>query len=283
MSNRTQVLLINSKQRIAGTPYDFQVNINDGLLKCAKGEQMRVTMAEATINRSWYSIQDGENDFIIRDSDNNDTTITFPTAYYTAIDVRTTLQGLMPTWSITYDRKTNKFTFTRPADSKTFYKFIFSNTLNEVLGFGETEQPTFTIANPTVTSTNPIRVNAENAIFIHSNLPKSKMSCLDNHNLTNKAFKESTLLAKIPIETPPFDNIVYNMNSPIFSYTISASDIYNIRFWITDENERVLKLPFDWSCTLLVEHSQANKTDSVKDIKDLLSLMVLSNEKILSA
>ncbi len=281
MSNITQVVFINSKQRISGTPYDFHINLNDGLLKAAKGEYMKITLAEATINRSWYSIQQGDDRFIIRDN-TGDTTITFPTTYYTAIDIRSTLQSLMPNWTISYDRRTNKFTFTRPIDAKTCYKFIFSNTLYEVLGFAENEQPNFTIASPTITSTNPIRANAENAVFIHTNLPRGKMSSLDNHNLTNKTFRESTIFAKIPIETAPFDNIVYSMNTDIFSYKLNAIDINNIRFWITDENERVLKLPFDWSCTVLIEHIPLNEQDSVKDIKDLLSLMVLSSKNIVS-
>jgi hypothetical protein len=282
MSNRTQVVFINSKQRVSGSSYDFHINLNDGLLKAGKDEYMRITLAEATINRSWYSIQEGDNSFIIRDN-TTDITITLPTAYYTAIDIRSTLQGLMPSWLITYDRRTNKFTFTRPTDNKTYYKFVFSNTLNEMLGFSEDEEPTFTVATPTITSSNPVRVNAENAVFIHTDLPRGKMSSLDNHSLTRRNFKESTIFASIPIQCAPFDNIVYSMNSSIYSYSVVAQDINNIRVWITDENERVLKLPFDFSFVLLVvEHIPKSKQDSVKDIKDLLSLMVLSNENILS-
>ena len=282
MAKRTQVLFINSKQRVAGTPYDFYVNLNDGLLKADKGMYIKMTLAECTINRSWYSIQDGANSFIVRDNNNNDTIITFPVAYYNALDVRTTLRELLVGWTVYYERTTNKFTFTRPINGTTSYKFIFSNQLSEVLGFAQNEEPTFTISSPTITSTIPIRVNAENAVFIHSNLPRAKLSSIDNHNLINKNFKESTVLASIPIESAPFDNIVYSMNVPLFSYDINAIDIHSIRFWITDENENVLQLPYDFSMTFLIEHLPIQKNDPIQNIEDYLKLMVLSNENIIS-
>jgi len=281
MAKRNQVVFINSKQRVSGTPYDFYVTFNDGLLKADKNTFMKITLAEATINRSWYSIQEGTNTFILRG--NSDVVIEFPIAYYNALDVRATLQQILPSgWLVSYERKTNKFTFTRPVDGVASYKFIFSNQLSEVLGFEESEEPTMTLASPLVVSTNPIRVNAENAVFIHSNLPRGKMSSIDNHNIVNNNFKESTVFAKIPINVQPFDNIVYEMNAPVFSYTLNT-DVHSVRFWITDENENVLKLPYDFSMTLMIEHMLIQKDDPLKNIEDYIKLMVLSNDKIISS
>lgn len=284
MLKRRQLIFINSKQRMTGTPYDFNINFNDGLLKADRGGYMRLTVQEATINRSWYSIQEGANSFQIVDNNNNITTITFPVAYYNAIDIRSTLSGLLPAgWSITYDRKTNKFTITRGNDSTTWYKFVFSNSLYEILGFRLGEQPMFTQAVKSVVSSVPIRVNEENAVCIHTNLPRTKFSGVDNHNTTNKNFKESTVLLKVPIQAAPYDNIVYMMQSPAFVYDLTADNISTVRVWLTDENEKELQVPYDWSMTWLVEFLPFEKQDPMNDIKDYLKLMILSNEKLISS
>jgi hypothetical protein len=275
---------MNSKQRVSGSPYDYIVNFNDGLLKAEKGGFMRLTVVEDTINRSWYSIQEGANSFNVVDNFGNVTTITLPIAYYNAIDVRSTLSGLLPSgWSVTYDRKTNKFTFTRGNDSTLSYKFVFTNNLYEVLGFRLGEEPTFTIANPSVVSTLPIRVNEENAVCIHTNLPQRKFSSIDNHDTVNKNFKESTLLAKIPILAPPFDNIVYQVSTPTFVYDLTADNISTVRVWVTDENEKPLQLPYDWSMTFQIEYLPLNSQDPINDVRDYLRLMILSNEKLISS
>lgn len=284
MPNRSQLVFISSKQRISGNPYEFVINFNDSLLRAEKGNFMRLTVQEATINRSWYSIQEGANSFHLVDNFNNVTVITFPVAYYSALDIRSTLQGLMPSgWAINYERKTNKFSFTRGFDSTPSYKFVFFNNLSEVLGFRQNEQPTFTQANRTIISTLPIRVNEENAVVIHTDLPKSKFSTMDNHDTNNRSFKESTILCKIPIQAPPFDNVVYHVQANEFVYDLTAANISTVRVWVTDENDRVLQLPYDWSMTWKVEHlPMGNGRDALEDMRDYLKLMLLSNEKIMS-
>lgn len=280
-----QLVFINSRNRVSGTPYEFILDFNNGLLKCEKNSLMRLTVQEATINRSWYSVQAGQNTFNIVDNNNATTVITLPPAYYNAIDIRTTLSGLLPSgWSVLYDRKTNKFSFTRPNDGIPFYKFIFKDNLSDVLGFTQTEQPTFTTSTQTIESTKPVRVNEENALCIHTDLGRSKNSSVDNHNPNYKSFRESTLLCKIPITCPPFDNIVYNDQSSLFQFDLTAPNITSIRVWITDENDRVIQLPYDWSMIWRIEHINKNDAnrDAIEDIRDYLKLIVLSNEKLIS-
>ena len=205
-------------------------------------------------------------------------------SYYNALDVRTTLSGLLPSgWSVLYDKKTNKFTFVRANTLTTWYKFVFNNSLYEVLGFNEGEQPIFTIAAPTVVSTVPIRVSEENAVIIHTDIARRKFSSIDNHDTVNKNFKEATILAKIPIEAPPYDNIIYHIQEPIFMYDLTADSLTTVRVWITDENERKLQLPFDWSMALKFDFiPNASNNDPIMEVRDLLKLMVLSSKKIMS-
>jgi hypothetical protein len=285
MENRSQIVFINSKQRLSGTPYDYIINFNDGLLKADKKGYMQLTVVEATINRSWYSIQEGANSFNILDKNDNVTTITFPVAYYNAIDLRSALVGLMPTgWEVTYDRKTNKFRFRYTnMQQGDMFKFVFSNSLNEVLGFHDGESPFVTIDNDTIVSSVPIRVSEENAVVIHTDLPRRKFSSIDNHDKNNKSFKEATVLAKIPIEVQPFDNIVYVMSSPTFVYDLTANSISTVRVWVTDENDRKLILPHDWSMTVKIEFKKYDdNSDPMLDVRDYLKLMVLSDKNIIS-
>jgi hypothetical protein len=283
MTTRRQLVFVNSKQRISGNAYDFIINFNDGVLKAQKGGFMRLTLEEATINRSWYSIQEGANSFKLIDNYGNITVITFPIAYYNAIDVRSTLSGLLPSgWSVIYDRKTNKYTITRGSDSTPSYKFVFTNSLYEVLGFKKGEEPTFTIASPYVVSTVPIRVNEENAVCIHTNLPRRKYSAIDNGDSSNNNFKESSILAKIPIQCAPFDNVIYQVNSPVYVYDLTADNISTVRVWLTDENEKPLIVPYDWSMTWSVEFVPIDEANPLNDIKDYMRFMILSNERLLS-
>jgi len=277
----TTLIFINSKNRVSGTPYDFYINFNNELIKAPKGHYIQLSVEQVNINRSWYSIQSGYNTFSITDNLGGNTIITIPIGYYNASDIRTTLQSLMPTWTITYDKKLNKFTFTSPSFTGgiTWRKFVFTTSaVSDLLGFGSTETPQFTSGVPSIVSTNPIKVNIDNSVYVRTNLPRQKYSALDNINAT---IMESDILCALPIQSPPFDNVVYTKNnSANFEYNILAGSIHSMRIYLTNELGIPLQVPYDWTMTLGIEYLPFEVDDAtpvLESIRDMIRLFMLNN------
>ena len=276
MANRTQLLHINSLNRSSGYPYDFYVNINDGLVKADKGEYLTLTIIDTCINRSWYTIDSTNNTFVVTVL-SVPTIITIPTGYYDVNQLRYELSLLLVGWTITYSATTNCYTFT-PPNTGNIYTFSFSNLCCNLLGFNITSTPSGTYSIP-FTSYNPVKVNRENSVVVHCDVPKKAMSCVDN--FSGQAFQESDIIVDIPIQVAPFDNAVYlNNGNDNFKYYLAGKQLHSMRFWITDENNRVLQVPYDWTICLKVEFLKDEDIeikDSVNQIKDYLKLIVLND------
>lgn len=273
------VIFLNSKNRISGNPYDYYINFNNELIKAPKGHYIQFSVLQASINRSWYSIQEGYNTFQITNDTGSAQTITIPVGYYNAIDLRVQLQTTLPTWTITYDKKLNKFTFTAPNTwaGIAWRKFIFTNSsMSDLFGFDQSETPTFTEANPVVVSSKPVKVNEDQAILIHTNLPRQKFSALDN---TTKDILESDVLCALPINSAPFDNVIYTRNSiDDFTYNVLAPVVHGMRIFITNEQNTPLILPYNWTLTLTVKYIpyDTNETNGIlRDLRDYAKLLLL--------
>lgn len=281
----TTLIFVNSKNRISGTPWDFNINFNDELIKAPKGHYIQLNVEQVSINRSWYSIQDGYNTFRIDNGGGNFQTITIPVGYYNAFELRAILQQLLPTWTFTYDKKVNKFTYTAPAGAGNWVgiterKFIFSNSsISDMFGFDLTETPTFTQASLTVVSSKPIKVNEDQSIIIHTNLPRQKMSALDN--TYGQTIIESDILCAIPILSAPFDNVVFTRNNTgDFSYNVLAPVVHGLRIYVTNEQNTFLKVPYDWIMILSIKYVpyETNETTSlIRDLRDYARLLLLQN------
>lgn len=277
------IIYINSKNRISGSPWDFTINFNDNLIKAPKGCYIRLTVQQVSINRSWYSIQSGYNTFQITDNLGGNQTITIPIGYYNATDLRTQLQSQLTTWTITYDKKLNKYTFTSPAFTGgiIWRKFVFTNnSISDLFGFDQTETPQFTSASPSVVSSKPIKVNEDNCILVRTNLPRQKMSALDN--LSN-IIVESDVLCSIPIQSAPFDNVVYNRNNGgDFTYNILTPTINGVRIYITNEQGTILQCPYEWWMALSVDYLPYEMNDTkpvLESIRDMIKLFMLHTVK----
>lgn len=276
-------LLINSKNRISGSPFDFVVNFNNELVKAPQNHYIQITVEQVSITRTWFSVQDGFNTFNIVDNNNNTTTITIPVGHYNAYDLRSELQQLMPSWTIIYNKKMNTFAFTRPANAVVSYRFVFPHyVVAELLGFDVSEQPLFTIGQPTKSSSKSIKVNNDASLLIHSSLPRQKYSAIDNIQPT---FAESDVLCSIPITAAPFDNIVFNRSNGVeFKYNIFAPTIHQVRFYLTNEQGLTLRCQHDWEIVLSVVYPPFQENESVKileNIQDMIKLYMLNNNELM--
>jgi hypothetical protein len=92
----------------------------------------------------------------------------------------------------------------------------------------------------------PVKLNRENSIFIHTDLPTLKYASVDN--MQDSQIFESNILLKIPIQAALFDNIVFVSNgNDNYSFFLSSKQINSLHIWVTDETSRNLILPYDWT------------------------------------
>lgn len=278
--SHSQLIFINSKNRVRGDKNDFYININDGLVKTeTKDDILQFSIVDAVISRSWYSIQSNNNTFqVLNITDNITTTYDIPEGYYNVTTLLSVIKGLLPLWVITYDKQTNKYVYQPPNNSKQ-YKFIFLEVATSYLfGFDTTEQPLASYASP-LTSTNPVKVNAETSVIIHSDIPKIKNSCIDN--ISSTKFFNSDIVCVIPINASPFDNIVYSNQNDNYTFTLSSKSLNMVRFYLTDEFNRSIQVPFDWTMTIKIEYIKEDNyiKETVGRIADYIKYALLSFDK----
>lgn len=272
-------VFVNSKNRISGFPWNFTINFNNELIKAPKGHYIQLSVEHVSINRSWYSIQDGYNTFDVGNSNGGFLRVTLPPGYYNAADLRAQLQSQMGGFTITYDKKVNKFSFTALDFSNGIASWNFAFTVEaiaDMFGFNITEQPFMTIANPTVVSSKPIKVNEDANVLIRTNLPRQRLSAIDN---INKTFVESDILCSVPILSAPFDNITFSRNGNTnYTYNILAPTIHGVRIYVTNEQDVFLKMPYDWTMTWSINYLPYNTDDSkpvLENIRDMIRLFML--------
>lgn len=276
---QSQLLYVNSALRHSGEPYDFRLILGNGALVARRGFRTKIAISEATINRSWYNVREGANTLLL-----NSQPLDIPVGQYNALDLRVALSTALPAgWTVMYSRLTAKFTFTRPSDGVESYQ-IQTGPLGPLLGFPMNSTILLSTAAPSVTSFRPARVNSENSILVHADIAKAGGSVLDNLTQTD-AFNDSTVLAKIPIDAPPNDNIVYRAQTDLDFVELTQGHADTLRIWLTDENDDILPLGFDWTMTLAVLHVPQDSTDTLETLqesRDLLKLLVLSKKSVLA-
>jgi hypothetical protein len=62
---RSEFIYITSANRISGNTYDFNLNLNDTMVKAEKNQKIKVIAVDASINRSWYTIDTTNNVFTL--------------------------------------------------------------------------------------------------------------------------------------------------------------------------------------------------------------------------
>lgn len=270
-----QQLYFASSKRSDGRPSDFSVILGNRVLTSKPGCTTRVMVTEASIPRTWYSFRQGANIFHVNPGN---VPVIMPIGYLNAIDIRAALQTALPNgWNVTYSRITNRLQIFRPLDAVEAYTFDLTGFPREALGF---DSDYVSFYNNSEFSDLPIRVNSQSAVLLHTDLQKGANGSMDN--LYSQSFSESTVLAKIPVNAAPFDNITYSHEGEMQWQEVQQTHVDSLRIWLTDESGEPIDLPHDWSFTLVVEQEPRALTDTtLGDIRDILKLIALSDEKIL--
>ncbi len=165
---------VNSRDRINGTDSNFSF-----LLPYSQNANYdRVTVLAMAIPKSYYLIQIGFNTFLLQEDDIL-TTITIPPGNYSRRSLQTVLISLLNagspnywTYGVSYpnnliEADTCKFTFSVTGNASQ-PAIICTENVFEVLGFNTNSTNTF--VDNSLTSTNVIKLQLEDTLFLHSDI-----------------------------------------------------------------------------------------------------------------
>jgi len=122
-------------------------------------------------------------------------------------------------------------------------------------------------------------MNQDTSLFIRTDIPRQRYSCLDNLNSEN--FTESDILAAIPVNISPFNTISIS-DSNQFSFYMSSRVLNVFRLYITDQNSISIPLKWDYTIGLKFEYIENRVPDeSLETLEEIrLLLKYLTFDKI---
>ena len=207
-------------------------------IETGPGEGMLVSLSSASIPYSFYNVRLGINDTLHYNATKS---ITIPPGNYSANALGKKIVKLfnnVGTITATYDRVTQKYTFTSNVSLKFYFENDKENSIKNELGFSGFEG---------IASINPASNNS-NVSTSAADLNGSVHAIYVRTNLATKSVMESQtggvsdILAKIDINTDPGGVITLDPQQVSHEALIHTAGVKHIEVRITDERNRLLDL-----------------------------------------
>jgi hypothetical protein len=236
-----KVYYIDSHQRVYGPSGAQQANTDSNffyMIDMHNFDFDQVCVLQANIPKSYYLVQSGQNTFTLIEGSSS-ILISFPIGNYGRSSFKTQLQALLNTYSpngyvysvtipnSTTGPDTGLYYFSVTGNAGVQPQFTFTIYLYEQFGFNSNTTNTF-VANSLV-STNVIKMQKEDSIYIHSDICAN-----DNDNILQEIFG---------VSSPDYGNILFMTPSvSAYSKNMSTSSNNLYQFWITDEDSNPINL-----------------------------------------
>lgn len=252
--------IIPAKKRLVGSKYLYfnTLNRNQGTLSEPtfylppnlfvntnnKTKFLKISLYTLTINREWTDVIAGINDTFKYFDGANLVTITIPAGSYSIYAFRDYLNAIITNYVVTYSITTNKLTLT------TVVPTSYITPINSGVFFGLIDGTQYT--GLTFTSVNPVNMQYVSTIYLNTDIASGSFN-LDSVNQSN--FQTSTIIDRIPVQTPPYGNIIYHSNEKSATLEIPMlNHISSIRFWLsTDKLMKIENLVFPYTFTLRLD------------------------------
>ena len=270
-----------------------------------KGERLRLTMQEASIEYTFFQTEEFNNKMLILESvsggDALPRLLEIPIGNYnitTFISVLKTKlnDGTLYVYELEFIPETNKLLYTAtpqdPNASLGNITFNFDNdsafnifqapideSLNEMMGYDIDEIAEFTLDAPPgqpataliSTSTVPITMSpgVENLYVTVQN----SCSNYGNVNVVN-TFTSSNILAKIPVSSPPFSTLYFYDVNGNFSTLISNSYLDNLNLTLFNERFTKIEPRKNWTFTIKIEvlRPARHASETKEGIQELVNM-----------
>jgi hypothetical protein len=256
---------INGARNRSADGSSFEVALNPELAIPANAKAITVTVEEATIWWSVANIETGINDkFYITGPDVNDVIQNFVltigeglynlsalnTAMLRELDNANAKPGII---SLSSDEATQRVTI-RFEDQFTSIDFTQPNTCRIMLGFEVGVVGPFGATVPEEPlAQNIAAFNSVNYFVIHTDLISQGIRINNRYNQT---------VAIVPITAAPRSQIVYSPFNPpkIDSPDLAGSKRTNLRFWLTDDQNRLVNTNSEyWSARIVIRYFLLDK------------------------
>ncbi len=268
MLSAKHFVYVDSRNRLAGTDSNFTYNINFP----PDAQFDRVVVLNALIPKSYYLVQTGHNTFTLTEG-TSAVTVTVPVGCYLLDTFRSVVQGVLNTASphgwvyavsyptITTSANTGKYTFTVTGNTSQ-PSITVTSTFFEPLGFASGSTNAF--VGSTLTSTNVIKLQTEDRLFLNSNLVDG-----DEGNA-------SVLQTVNSAPSPDFSTITYSCYAPeYYAKKISSKHSNTSSFTLTNEAGTIMDLNgLNMTMTLMFY----KENDILIKLKSFIQLMALKDK-----
>ncbi len=226
-------IYVHSEFRLSGNDSNFTYDLGID----AKDYDTAVVL-QASIPKSYYLIQAGQNTFTL-DEINNTAQIELPVGNYSRTNLKTVLQTLLNenspngwVYTITFPPSTQpdtgKYTFTVTGNGGVQPRFIFTTNIYKMLGFD-------------INSTNEFITNSLESKYI-INLQKEPILYLHSDIVDNKGGVADNVLQGIyGTANPDYGNIIYQCFD-LEAYSKSIKPTNTATFYLTDSDDNTIDL-----------------------------------------
>lgn len=212
-------------------------------LEMPDGYYVFMSLQQAVIPYSFYSINPSNNFMHVEDASTNSYTFTVEPGNYNITQmIQAILAEMGGGWTITYSSITNKITITNTGGVA--FTIKSDSTLTHTLGFDEfVDIPS---VGPTLVSPYGINLNQIRAINVEiANVPCSTINTAQPLN--------QNIIATIPVTTAPFGMIFYS-NDNNFRVNMYLSHINKLHVRLLDNLGRLINMNnVNWQMTLQID------------------------------
>jgi len=251
----SRIVYINSRNRVSGDDSNFLYKLD----LPNNNNFDSVAVLQCVIPKTYYLVQ--RNSYFTLSENGNSVLIEVPEGNYTRSSFRNKIQSLLNsdspnnyTYTVTVPNTstnpdTGKYTFTVSNNSGVQPILIFTDTLYEQFGFSLNTSNQF--VNDTLESVNVIKMQVEDALFIHSNI------CGNNGN---------DILQEIyTTNNPDFSEIVFeNNNVESYSKKLTNNSGGTYHFSLTNEDGQIMYLNGGNIVLTLLCYKKSNIFDVLK-------------------
>ena len=275
----SRLIFIDSEVNTVGNKAKAKINIPNHPFSVCCDDRMRLTLLSFDMRRSWYSVNQTNNVFYIRDpdADTYDEVAIAPGSYAAFADLAAAIQTALrattvgttqlTTATCTYDDTTRKFVFTlvgaptnaflvtfqvkegtRPAgvsadgffqDSHELLGIIPSRTDTPVNGTGSSGPGA-------QTAPFPAALNTLEAIYLRTNLMSGNYQTFGHERYLpdQNGLTETQIFARIPLNRacfdPIFEFVTYEDSNDLFQLNLQQKHLDSLELYVTDDKGRLL-------------------------------------------
>ena len=302
---------LDTRLRSGGTIGAPQFSFPNNLigLQPQNGELIKLTMQEASIEYTFYQIENFNNKFLVVEfvigQPLEIRQITIEIGNYNLVTfivelTRVLNAGSLYTYILTYIPNTNQIKYTAipkiPNSTVGSVIFNFNNkdvfdlvsfnideSMNEIMGFEVDAIIQFTdTGNNTLETQSTVPITMSPGVEILYVTIANSCGNYGNANVQN-VFSSSNILAKIPVATPPFSTLYfYDLNSN-FSTIITNKYLDNLNIFLFNERFTQIEPRKNWTFTMKIDiirpHTENKTTQLLKELLDITKLKFMKKNK----